>query len=78
MDTPKSSGVGYLLWLLVFFGFAGIHRFYMGKWVTGLIWLFTGGLFLIGQIVDLLLIPGMADRANRRLARDGNLVVAYG
>ncbi len=77
MDTPKSTGVAYLLWLLCFLGFFGIHRFYMGKWVTGLLWLFTGGLFLIGQIIDLFLIPGMADRANRRKAREGNLVVAY-
>ena len=78
MDTAKSSGIGYLLWLLCFAGFFGIHRFYMGKWGRGLLWLFTGGLFFIGQFIDLFLIPGMADRANRRLARQGNLVVAYG
>lgn len=51
-------------------GFCGIHRFYNGKIITGLIWLFTGGLFLIGQIVDLLLISGMVDDANRRFAND--------
>lgn len=69
----KSTGVGYLLWLFVFIGFAGIHRFYAGKWVTGIIWLLTGGLFLIGQIVDLFLIPGMIERANinRRLQNAG-------
>lgn len=50
--------IAYLLWLLIFLGFGGIHRFYCGRWVTGLIWLFTGGLFLIGQIIDLFLIPG--------------------
>ena len=62
----KTSGIAYLLWLLVFVGFCGIHRFYAGKWVTGLIWFLTGGLFLIGQLVDLLLIPGMVERANVR------------
>ena len=51
-------------------GFFGIRRFYNGKIITGLIWLFTGGLFLIGQIVDLFLISGMVDDANRRFAND--------
>jgi len=60
----KSSGVSYLLWLLSFVGFFGMHRFYNGKWITGIIWFLTGGLFLIGQIVDLFLIPAMARRAN--------------
>ncbi len=62
----KTSGIAYLLWLLCFLGFCGIHRFYAGKWVTGLIWFLTGGLFLIGQLVDLFLIPGMVERANVR------------
>ncbi|WP_286801507.1 NINE protein, partial [Marinobacter sp. UBA2498] len=34
--------------LLTFLGVFGIHRMYMGKWITGIIYLFTGGLFLIG------------------------------
>jgi TM2 domain-containing membrane protein YozV len=62
----KSAGVAYLLWCLVFFGFAGIHRFFAGKWISGLIWLFTGGLFLIGQVIDFFLIPGMVREANLR------------
>ncbi len=60
----KSTGVSYLLWLLCFVGLCGIHRFYNGKWITGLLWFFTGGLFLIGQLVDLFLIPSMTERAN--------------
>jgi TM2 domain-containing membrane protein YozV len=55
---PPNPAIGYLLWLLIFVGFAGVHRFYTGRWITGLIWLFTGGLLLIGQIIDLFLIPG--------------------
>ena len=66
----KSTGTSYLLWLLCFLGFCGIHRFYNGRIITGLIWLFTGGLLLIGQIIDLFLIPGMVEGSNRRFAED--------
>ena len=38
--------------LLTFFGIFGVHRFYMGKWFTGILYLLTGGLFLIGYIYD--------------------------
>ena len=50
----KSKVVEYYLALL--FGWTGAHRFYTGKIVSGIIWLLTGGLFLIGWIVDLLVI----------------------
>jgi TM2 domain-containing membrane protein YozV len=39
--------------LLAFLGLFGIHRMYMGKWLTGLIYLLTGGLLGIGYIYDL-------------------------
>lgn len=43
-----------LAWvLLTFLGILGVHRMYMGKWITGIIYLFTGGLFLIGVLYDL-------------------------
>jgi TM2 domain-containing membrane protein YozV len=51
-----SKLVGYLLWI---FGFMGAHRFYYGRPVTGTIWFFTLGLFFIGWLIDLFLIPGM-------------------
>ncbi len=38
--------------LLTFLGFFGIHRMYMGKWITGLIYLCTGGLLGFGYIYD--------------------------
>ena len=38
--------------LLTFLGFFGVHRMYMGKWVTGVIYLLTGGLFLVGYLYD--------------------------
>jgi TM2 domain-containing membrane protein YozV len=38
--------------LLTFLGVFGIHRFYMGKYLTGIIYLLTGGLFAIGVLYD--------------------------
>lgn len=58
-DT-HSKAIGYLLWI---FGFMGAHRFYYGRQITGTIWFFTLGLFFIGWIIDLFLIPGMAEEA---------------
>ena len=51
----KSGRLDYTVaWLLLtFLGVFGVHRFYMGKVVTGLIWFFTGGLFLFGLLYDL-------------------------
>jgi TM2 domain-containing membrane protein YozV len=48
---PIDYSVAWLL--LTFLGVFGIHRFYLGKWGTGLIYLLTGGLFLIGLLYDL-------------------------
>jgi len=62
----KDKQIAYILWFTILIGFAGIHRFYLRRYVTGIIWLLTGGLFLIGQIVDLFLIPGMVERENAR------------
>jgi TM2 domain-containing membrane protein YozV len=58
-----STLIGYILWI---FGFMGAHRFYYGRPVTGTIWLLTLGLFFIGWIVDLFLIPGMDRDAELR------------
>jgi len=50
----KTGPVNYsVAWiLLTFLGFFGIHRFYMGKWLTGLVYLLTGGLFTLGYLYD--------------------------
>ncbi len=52
--------------LLTFLGVFGIHRFYMGKWVTGLIYLFTGGLFLVGYLYDYWTLNDQIDELNCR------------
>ncbi|MFP5305028.1 MAG: NINE protein, partial [Gammaproteobacteria bacterium] len=55
-----------IAWLLLtFLGIFGIHRFYMGKWITGLIYLLTGGLFLIGVLYDYWTLNGQIDEVNR-------------
>ena len=51
--------------LLTFLGFFGIHRFYLGKWITGFIWLLTGGLFLFGLLYDLWTLNTQIDETNR-------------
>ncbi|AHI07156.1 TM2 domain-containing protein [Bdellovibrio bacteriovorus W] len=50
----RSGAIDYsLAWiLLTFLGVFGIHRFYLKKWVTGVIWFLTGGLFLVGYLYD--------------------------
>ncbi|MEE2907264.1 MAG: NINE protein [Planctomycetota bacterium] len=58
----RSTPIAYLLWF--FFGLLGIHRFYLGRPISGVIYLLTGGVFLIGWIVDLFLIPGMVRMEN--------------
>lgn len=55
--------LGYLFWI---FGFTGAHRFYFGKPVTGTIWFFTLGLFGVGWLVDVFLVPSMCKQAERR------------
>ena len=46
----KSYTVSWVL--LTFLGLLGLHRLYLGKWLTAIIWFFTGGLFLIGYLYD--------------------------
>ena len=50
----KAGKIDYTVaWiLLTFLGLFGIHRMYMGKWITGIIYFFTGGLLSIGYIYD--------------------------
>lgn len=62
-STTHSLLIGYLLWI---FGFLGAHRFYYGKQISGTVYFFTLGLFFIGWIIDLLLIPGMNRDADIR------------
>jgi hypothetical protein len=65
------------LWALVlalvpfvpFLPLAGLHRFYVGKIGTGILWLFTGGLLGLGQFIDIILIIAghFKDKDERRV-----------
>lgn len=62
-DNTHSLLFGYLLWIV---GFTGAHRFYYGKPISGTIYFFTLGIAGIGWLIDLVLIPSLDRRADRR------------
>jgi len=55
MNYPYKKKITALI-LCLFLGPLGIHRFYVGKTGTGLIWLLSGGLFGIGWLLDFIFI----------------------
>lgn len=61
---PKSVGTAYILFFICILGFAGLHRFYIGKIGTGVLYLLTWGFFGIGLIYDLFTLAGQVRREN--------------
>ncbi|MEI8093476.1 MAG: TM2 domain-containing protein [Spirochaetales bacterium] len=58
--------IAYVLWLMSGFGALGFHRFYLGKIPTGILWMFTGGLGMVGSIYDFFTLRGQVEQANFR------------
>lgn len=54
--SPRSRMVTFLLSLLIFCGFGGVHRIYAGKVITGFIQFLTAGGFFVWQFIDILRI----------------------
>lgn len=76
--SPSPYGVSDKEWLValllcIFLGGIGVHRFYTGKIGTGVLYIFTFGLFGIGALVDLIMIAcgSFTDCYKRPLRRDG-------
>jgi hypothetical protein len=68
----KSTGVAYGLAALGLLSpVAGIHRFYLNRPVSGVLFLLTWGFLGIGTIIDLITLPRMVDDENRRLLYPG-------
>lgn len=52
--------------LLTLLGYLGIHRFYLGKTGTGILYLLTGGICGLGMIWDLFTLNDQVDELNRQ------------
>ena len=63
----KELWVVYFLWL--FFGLLGVHKFYLNKFGMGLLYMCTGGIILVGWIIDLFTIPRQVREYNAMVDR---------
>ena len=50
----KSKWIAFFLCL--FLGVFGAHKFYEGRILLGILYIFTSGLFMIGVIIDLIIL----------------------
>ncbi len=63
---PYQVWIAYVLWLVGGFGVLGLHRFYMRKIPTGVLWILTGGLGFLGAVYDFLTMTRQIEAANAR------------
>ncbi len=63
--TPGKIDYNFAWILLCFLGLLGVHRMYMGKWISGIIYLLSGGLFGIGYVYDFWTLNSQIDFINR-------------
>ena len=62
-EGEVSYNIGWLL--LTFTGVFGLHRMYMGKWISGLIYLVSGGIFGLGYLYDFLTLNTQISELNQ-------------
>ena len=62
VEGPLDYSICWLL--LIFTGWLGAHRFYQEKYVTGVIYLLTGGLLGIGVVFDVLTLNEQISESN--------------
>ena len=65
-----------LLTLIGFFGVAGVQRFVLDQIGMGLLYLFTGGICVIGTIVDLINYKRLTMEYNQKIARQVSAIVS--
>ena len=61
---PVNYSVAWIL--LTFLGLFGVHRMYLGKWLTGILYLLTAGLVGLGYLYDYWTLNGQVDELNRQ------------
>jgi TM2 domain-containing membrane protein YozV len=63
---PLNYSVAWIL--LTFLGLLGVHRMYLGKWFTGILYLLTAGLLGLGYLYDYWTLNRQVDQLNRQRA----------
>lgn len=60
--------------LLTFGGLLGLHRFYTGRWLSGILYLLTAGVFGIGYVYDFLTLNQQIQALDSPVASDAVVV----
>lgn len=64
-ERPKKLGLSYALCFLGLFGPAGLHRIYLGKPISGLLYFCTWGFAGLGTLYDLFQLPSLVHACNQ-------------
>lgn len=67
-SEPRSTLIAYMLCFPL--GVLGLHKFYLHQPVRGVLYFFTGGLFVVGWLYDLVTLPVQVAHYNEEYADD--------